>query len=137
MERVVEEFSIFELVEAAALAIELLAIAIILIAIIVGTWQYVSRQFHREGRARDAYGAYREGLAKSLLIGLEVLVAADVIRTVALEPTLQSVALLGLLVIIRTFLSWSLVVELEGRWPWQAAKSADAPVMADHPATDE
>jgi uncharacterized membrane protein len=137
MERLVEEFSIFELVEAAALAIELLAIAIILIAIIVSTWRYVSRQLQRDGRERDAYGDYREGLAKSLLIGLEVLVAADVVRTVALEPTLQSVALLGLLVIIRTFLSWSLVVELEGRWPWQAAKSADTPMTAERRTMDE
>jgi uncharacterized membrane protein len=137
MERLVEEFSIFELVEAAALAIELLAIAIILIAIIVSTWRYVSRQLQRGGRERDAYGDYREGLAKSLLIGLEVLVAADVVRTVALEPTLQSVALLGLLVIIRTFLSWSLVVELEGRWPWQAAKSADTPMTAERRTMDE
>jgi uncharacterized membrane protein len=51
---------------------------------------------------------------------LEFLVAADVVRTVALEPTLTNVAVLGLLVVIRTFLSWSLTVEIEGRWPWQA-----------------
>jgi len=50
---------------------------------------------------------------------LEVLVAADVVRTVALEATLESIAVLGLLVFIRTFLSWSLVVEVEGHWPWQ------------------
>lgn len=48
--------------------------------------------------------------------------AADVIRTVAFEPTLQSVSILGLLVVIRTFLSWALVVEIEERWPWQARK---------------
>jgi uncharacterized membrane protein len=51
---------------------------------------------------------------------LEFLVAADIIRTVALEPTMQNVILLGMLVFIRTFLSWSLVVEIEGRWPWRA-----------------
>jgi uncharacterized membrane protein len=54
------------------------------------------------------------------LLGLEFLVAADIIRTVALEPTMQNVIILGLLVVIRTFLSWSLVVEIEGRWPWRA-----------------
>jgi uncharacterized membrane protein len=62
----------------------------------------------------------KQSLGRSLLLGLEILVAADVVRTVALEATLESVAVLGLLVLIRTFLSWALVVEIEGRWPWQA-----------------
>jgi uncharacterized membrane protein len=57
-----------------------------------------------------------------LLLGLEILVAADIVRTVALEATLESVAVLGLLVLIRTFLSWALVVEIEGRWPWQSER---------------
>ena len=61
-------------------------------------------------------------MGKSLLLGLEILVAADVVRTVALDATLNSVAVLGLLVLIRTFLSWSLVVEIEGRWPWTQAR---------------
>ena len=55
-------------------------------------------------------------------MGLEILVAADVVRTVALEATFESVVVLGLLVLIRTFLSWALVVEIEGRWPWQAER---------------
>ena len=54
-------------------------------------------------------------------MSLEVLVAADIIRTVALDATLQAVSVLGLLVLIRTFLSWALVVEIEGRWPWRKA----------------
>lgn len=53
------------------------------------------------------------------MLGLEILVAADIVRTVALEATLESVIILGLLVLIRTFLSWALVVEIEGHWPWQ------------------
>ena len=56
------------------------------------------------------------------MLGLEFLVAADVIRTVALEPTIQNIVILGVLVFIRTFLSWSLVVEIEGRWPWRSAE---------------
>jgi uncharacterized membrane protein len=56
-------------------------------------------------------------------LGLEILVAADIIRTVVLEPTLSKVLVLGLLVLIRTFLSWSLVLEIEERWPWQASHS--------------
>jgi uncharacterized membrane protein len=62
---------------------------------------------------------FKNYIGRTLLLGLEILVAADIIRTVALDPTLESVAVLGLLVLIRTFLSWSLVVEIEGRWPWR------------------
>ena len=68
------------------------------------------------------YKNYRQQVARALLLGLEILVAADVIRTVALEPTLQNVLILGLLVLIRTFLGWSLVVEIEERWPWQSLR---------------
>jgi uncharacterized membrane protein len=61
------------------------------------------------------------------LLGLEFLVAADIIRTVAVTPTLQGVLILGLIVLIRTFLSMALEVELEGRWPWQAKKQGETP----------
>ena len=61
----------------------------------------------------------------ALLLGLEILVAADIVRTVALDSTLQAIAVLGLLVLIRTFLSWALVVEIEGRWPWQPIPGED------------
>jgi len=74
-----------------------------------------------------AYENYKHQLGKTLLLGLEFLVAADVVRTVALEPTLTNVAVLGLLVVIRTFLSWSLTVEIEGRWPWQASVGTAKP----------
>jgi uncharacterized membrane protein len=61
-----------------------------------------------------------------MLLGLEILVAADVVRTVALERTLRSFAALGLLVLIRTFLSWSIVLEIEGRWPWQPRPAGES-----------
>jgi uncharacterized membrane protein len=62
------------------------------------------------------------------VIGLELLVAADIIRSVAVDPTFVSIGVLGLIVLIRTFLSWSLEVEINGSWPWQRARSAsDAP----------
>jgi uncharacterized membrane protein len=66
-------------------------------------------------------------MGRSLLLGLEFLVAGDVVRTVALEPTLNNVAVLGLLVLIRTFLGWSLAVEIEGRWPWQSRSEKHVP----------
>jgi uncharacterized membrane protein len=65
------------------------------------------------------YRQFRQDLGRSILLGLEFLVAADIIRTVSEKPTLQGVAVLGLIVVIRTFLSFTLTVELEGRWPWQ------------------
>lgn len=69
----------------------------------------------------SAYQLFRAGIGRTLLLGLEVLVAADVIRTVAVTPTFQSVLILGMIVLIRTFMSWTLQLELEGRWPWQSA----------------
>ncbi|MEJ7800751.1 MAG: DUF1622 domain-containing protein [Ilumatobacter sp.] len=67
----------------------------------------------------DAYAAARRSIGRSILLGLEILVAGDIVRTVAISPTLTSVAVLGAIVVIRTFLSFALEVELEGRWPWQ------------------
>ncbi len=67
----------------------------------------------------DVYRRFRQDLGRGILLGLEFLVAADIIRTVAVTPTLQSVAVLGLIVVIRTFLSMALQVEVDGRLPWQ------------------
>ena len=65
------------------------------------------------------YGRYKVRLGRGLLLWLEILIAADVIRTVVLEPTLSNASVLALLVVLRTFLSWSLLVEIGARWPWQ------------------
>jgi len=108
-------------VENVAIGIELLAIAIIVGVIVSSTLVYSFRIISRRSDA-DTYAEYRHQVARALLLGLEILVAADVIRTVALEPTLNNVLILGLLVVIRTFLGWSLVVEIEERWPWQSGR---------------
>jgi uncharacterized membrane protein len=68
-----------------------------------------------------AYRIVRTEFGRSILLGLEFLVAADIIRTVAVQPSLENVAVLGLIVLIRTFLSFSLEVEIDGHWPWQHA----------------
>ena len=112
-------------VEWAALLIELLGAAIIVagvtrVAFMRGTIRYL---FHLD--ETGSYDSYKLQLGRTLLLGLEFLVAGDVVRTVALEPTLNNVSVLGLLVAIRTFLSWSLVVELEGRWPWERRRKDD------------
>lgn len=115
-----------ELIEIASLGIELLAVSIIVLAILYATGSYVYENIAKRHskEQRELYDRYKRRLGRSLLLGLEILVAADIVRTVALDATLESIAVLGLLVLIRTFLSWSLVVEIEGRWPWQAATEA-------------
>jgi uncharacterized membrane protein len=74
----------------------------------------------------QVYRVMRSVFGRSILLGLEFLVAADIIRTVAVEPSLQNVLVLGLIVLIRTFLSFSLEVEIDGRWPWRRAESEPA-----------
>jgi len=112
-------------IEWAALGIEILGASVIVagvmkVAITRGTVRYLF-QLDKPG----AYESYKHQMGRSLLLGLEFLVAGDVVRTVALEPTLNNVTVLGLLVLVRTFLAWSLAVEIEGRWPWQA-RTVDA-----------
>jgi uncharacterized membrane protein len=107
-------------IEYAALLIEVLAVTIIIVAIILALARYLFRYAARRA-GDDLYHQLKVSLGKALLLGLEFLVAADIVRTVALEATLESVIVLGVLVLIRTFLSWSLVVEIEGHWPWRQA----------------
>jgi uncharacterized membrane protein len=107
-------------IEWAALGIEVLGAVVIVagvlrVAITRGTVRFLFK-LDEPG----AYGSYKQQMGRSLLLGLEFLVAGDVVRTVALEPTLLNVSVLGLLVLVRTFLSWSLAVEIEGHWPWQS-----------------
>lgn len=78
------------------------------------------------GHQRPVYQRLGQQLGRSILLALELLVAADIIRTVAVTPTLQSVAVLAVTVLIRTFLSFSLELEITGRWPWTQAPAAEA-----------
>jgi uncharacterized membrane protein len=76
----------------------------------------------RDRATKGVYKPFRNRLGRAIILGLELLVAADILRTISTEPTLTQVAVLGGIVLIRTFLSFSLEVELEGRWPWQAQR---------------
>jgi len=79
-------------------------------------------------REPQVYRRFRQEVGRAILLGLELLVAADIIRTVAISPTLESVAVLSGIVLVRTFLSFSLEVELTGMWPWQRRpETADTP----------
>ena len=116
--------AILEWIEIGSLAIEILAVVIIVVAILYSMLHYLFQAaIHPE--AEDRYQQLKFRLGRALLLGLEILVAADIVRTVALEATMESVLVLGLLVLIRTFLSWALVVEIEGRWPWQPTHNTD------------
>ena len=105
-----------ELVELAGSAIEIAGVALILGGLLIASARY-ARSAIIGGLLR--FQRYRQDLGRAILLGLEVLVAADIVRTVAFTPTMSSVLVLAMIVAIRTFLSWSLALELEGRWPWQ------------------
>jgi uncharacterized membrane protein len=98
--------------------------------------------WHRSGQPRQGFLALRRAFGATLLLGLEVLVAADLIRTVAVAPTLDNVLVLGLIVLIRTFLSFSLETEIEGVLPWRRAMTtgvgqvANAATAAARPPAD-
>jgi len=104
-------------IHAAAISIEVFAVLVIVTCTIFASAQWLYRSVTN---IEKAYLSYREVLGKTLLVGLELLLAADVIRTVALDFTLDNILNLGVLVLVRTFLSWTLNVEVEGRWPWQS-----------------
>jgi uncharacterized membrane protein len=101
--------------------IEIAAVTVIGIAVLVAGVAAI-RAAIRESPG-VALVVFKNQIASGLLIGLDLLIAGDVIRTVTLEQTLENVAALGLLVVVRTFLAWSLVLETEGRWPWQSKGS--------------
>lgn len=99
-------------------SIEMTGTAIIVIGAFVSTVRFIAHSI-KGITAAESIAQYRSGLGWAILLGLEFLVAADIINTVALEPTLDSLAVLAGIVLIRTFLSFSLEVEIEGRWPWR------------------
>ena len=79
----------------------------------------------RRGESRDAYETARRGIGRSVLLGLEVLIIADIVQTITIDPTLESAVTLALIVFVRTFLSFSLEIELHGRVPWRTKPTAD------------
>ena len=114
-------------------------------------WSFVlaGLTWRRSGRAGKAYAVLRRALGGTLLLGLEILVAADLVRTIAVAPTVDNVLTLGLIVLIRTFLSFSLEIEISGVPPWrrglatgadalrQASAGVPRPKRSDQPADHE
>ena len=118
----------FNHVEDVGKSIDGAGVFVILVGAIAATLRAGARA--RTGQA-DVYRNFRQQLGRSVLLGLELLVAADIIRTVAVTPTLTSVGVLGLIVVIRTFLSFSLELEITGRWPWQKGSPPPPPPPQD------
>jgi uncharacterized membrane protein len=113
------------LVVAAAGVVEYVGVAVLLFGALLAALVFVRRLVG--GTAfQDAYHALRADLGRAILLGLELLVIADIIGTVAIEPTLQNLGVLAVIVAIRTVLSFALELEVSGRWPWQRAQAAEA-----------
>lgn len=105
-------------VEGAARGLEAVGVGVIAVGALVATGVFLWRGME-SGYGGAVYHGYRANLGRSILLGLEFLVGADIINTVAIDPTLKSVAVLGGIVAIRTFLSFTLEVEIQGKWPWR------------------
>lgn len=111
------------LIELLARIFDIGGIAALLIGTVAALAIYLRRVIPHIGEQSRAYRNLRQGLGRAILVGLELFIAADIIRTVTIEPTFQSIGVLGLIVLVRTFLSWSLEVEINGEWPWRRARS--------------
>ena len=110
--------SLTRLMEPVATALELFGVLVIVGGIVWATARFLLRDL-RSGDGVRAYERYRANLGRGILLGLEILVGADIVATVTAPLTFRSVGLLGLIILIRTFLSFSLETEIEGRWPWR------------------
>ncbi|MDR2987225.1 MAG: DUF1622 domain-containing protein [Nocardiopsaceae bacterium] len=110
-----------DIIENTGMAIDAAGVAVIVVGAVIAFVVCAGGLFRRE---HDVYRHFRQQLGQTILLGLELLVAGDIVRTVAASPTLTSVAILAAIVAIRTFLSFSLEVEISGRWPWQKHDTA-------------
>ncbi|MFV1918619.1 DUF1622 domain-containing protein [Sphingomonas sp. MJ1 (PH-R8)] len=119
----IDESLLLSAIHGVTRAVEVIGVTVLLLGAAVSGVRYVRDL--RRCPAGAAYKRLRSNLGRSILLGLELLVAADIINTVAIEPTLESLAVLAGIVLIRTFLSFSLEVEIDGRWPWQARNESD------------
>ena len=116
-----------EVVEGVGLVVDGLGVLAIVLGLLLAALRFVATR----RQEADGYRRFRQDLGRGILLGLEFLVAADIIRTVAVAPTIEGVLILGLIVLIRTFLSIGLQVEIEGRWPWQQVEAQPQRDAAD------
>lgn len=110
-----------ETVDTVGRVVEIAGIGVIVIGALVAAGAFLI-EVVRGSAGKEGYRGFREVLGRAILLGLEFLVAADIIRTVTTAPTFRNVGVLAVIVLIRTFLSWSLELEISGRWPWQSGR---------------
>jgi uncharacterized membrane protein len=108
------------LIAGSARVVEFAGVAVLLLGALFASGAFVRRLAQRT-LFQDAYHTFRADLGRAILLGLELLVIADIIGTVAVEPTLHNLTVLAVIVVIRTFLSFTLELEVSGRWPWKRA----------------
>jgi uncharacterized membrane protein len=114
---------LFALIEVFGKFLDLAGVIVIVVGVIYSSILFVRDWLNNMQISHDrVYRAYRQNLGKVILLGLEFLVAGDIVRTVAGEPTFTSVGVLAIIVIIRTFLSITFEMEVDGHWPWQKSK---------------
>ena len=123
--------SLVEIIEGIGTAIDAIGVAVIAGGAVLAVFMTLGKGRREDG---GAYDFFRRRLGRAILLGLEFLVAADIIRTVAVTPTAQSVAVLAGIVLIRTFLSFSLQLEMTGAWPWQQRSVVAADKSHGRPA---
>src|SRR5512143_4226037 len=117
-------------VDTVGLAVDGVGVAVIVLAIVVAGFRFAAG-LTGQHPFDASYRQLRQSIGRGILLGLELLVAGDIIRTVAIAPTFTSIGVVAMIVAIRTFLSFSLEVELTGRWPWQPRPSAVPPGLPD------
>lgn len=107
-----------QIIELIGKGIEVAGVTVIIVGALVATILFIVHLSQHQHRS-SAYQLYRHNLGRAILLGLEFLIAGDIIRTVAVSPTFRSLGVTAGIVLIRTFLSMALQLEIEGRWPWQ------------------
>lgn len=110
-----------ELIEFIGRAIEIVGVGVIVFGALLATVSFLKNWFKTD-EILNSYKVYRENLGRAILLGLEFLLAGDIIRSVAVQPTFVSVGILAIIVIIRSFLAVELEMEIDGKWPWQSSR---------------
>ena len=122
----VDYSTVEDLIELVGVGFEIFGVLVILIGMVWATYRFVRGEYRRSHRR--PYLRYKVDMGRALLLGLEVLVAAEIIQSIAVDPSFTSVGVLAILVAIRTLLGWAIELETEGRWPWQQRSSLGAEI---------
>ena len=112
-----------EVISIAGYCIETIGVLVIIAGSVTSSFRFISN--YRQEPEGFAYGVLRRQLGRSIILGLEFLIAGDIIRTVIVADTLTNVTILGVIILIRTFLSFTLHLEVEGHWPWEEVEPGE------------